>query len=67
MSAFPLDDATHLSLEHALSRLAGTPIRPRCTTDPDLMAGVRITAGPWVLAANLRDELRSFMEVPDDK
>lgn len=67
MSAFPLDDAAHLSLERALSCLAGTPIRPRWTTDPALLAGVRITAGPWVLAANLRDELRSFLEVPYDK
>lgn len=67
LSAFPLDDAARLSIERALSGLAGTPLCPIYTTDPDLLAGVRITAGPWVLAANLRDELRSFLEVPYDK
>jgi F-type H+-transporting ATPase subunit b len=67
MSAFALDDPARLAIERAVSRLAGTPLRPLYTTEPELLAGVRITAGPWVLAANLRDELRSFIEVPDDK
>lgn len=61
MSAYALNDTVHVSVGQALSRLAGRAILPIFAVDPDLMAGVRITAGPWILAANLRDELRGFV------
>ena len=31
--------------------------------DPTLLAGLHITMGAWVLAANLRDELHGFVEL----
>ena len=61
-SAFPLSDEQRAALESALSAVAGRELRCTLDRDPDLIAGLRIDAGPLVLRANLRDELRFFAE-----
>lgn len=63
VSAFPLADSQRQRLEQALTTITrpGTPVR--FEQDTELMAGLHITIGAWVLAANLRDELRGFMEL----
>lgn len=61
-SAHPLSDEQRLALEAALSAAAGQALRCEVQQDSDLIAGLRIDAGPLVMRANLRDELRFFAE-----
>ena len=62
-SAFPLDEDPRRRLEQALLTLTGLNIPLRFEQHGDLLAGVRITVGAWVLGANIRDELRGFAEL----
>jgi F-type H+-transporting ATPase subunit b len=61
-SAYPLRDAQRAALESALGAAAGGEVRCELEQDPGLIAGLRIDAGPLVMRANLRDELRFFAE-----
>jgi F-type H+-transporting ATPase subunit b len=61
-SAYPLPSDQQAALESSLSAAAGRELRCTLERDPDLIAGLRIDAGPLVLEANLRDELRFFAE-----
>jgi F-type H+-transporting ATPase subunit b len=62
-SAFPLGDNQRAALEAALSQVAGRDdLRYDFDQAPDLIAGLRIDAGPLVMRANLRDELHFFAE-----
>lgn len=61
-SAFPLGEAQRGALAEKLDALAGTGLRLEFHEDPALVAGLRIGAGPWVLRANLADELGFFTE-----
>ena len=61
-SASPLGDEQRSHLAQALSGLAGQPVECDFQRDPDLMAGVRISIGPWMLRSNLQDELKFFAE-----
>ena len=63
VSAFPLSDDHRARLEQAMIKLSGTKIPLRFEQKEELLAGVRITAGAWVLSANLRDELKGLTEV----
>lgn len=65
-SAFELAPAQQESLTGALAELAGRKVTCRFDTVPDLLAGVRISAGAWTLSANLREELKFFMEASHD-
>jgi F-type H+-transporting ATPase subunit b len=62
-SAFPLADGQRTVLAESMGKLAGRPVSPIFREDPTLLAGLRIHAGPWVLGANLRDELRFFRDI----
>jgi len=62
-SAYPLDDATRLSLEHTLGSVLTVTTPFHYEQDKDLLAGLRVTMGSWVLRANLQDELKSFSEL----
>lgn len=64
-SAYPLSDAQLAALESALSAAAGRELHCEQGPDPSLIAGVRIDAGPLVMRANLRDELRFFAEAAE--
>jgi F-type H+-transporting ATPase subunit b len=63
VSARPLSDDTRRALEAALRELLGGPIACTYDEEPALIAGLRITIGPWVLRANLQDELQGMTEL----
>lgn len=62
-SAYPLDDDTRLSLERTLGAALEVTMPFHYEQDKDLLAGLRVTMGSWVLSANLQDELISFAEL----
>jgi len=62
-TAFSLDKAQRQSLSKTLASLTGSTIQPEFHEETSLLAGLRISAGPWVLQANLGDELAFFSEV----
>ena len=63
-SGFPIGEEDRDALGGALGRLLRNPVSCEFDEDPRLIAGLRIALGPWVLHANLRDELKWFAETP---
>lgn len=59
-SAHALDTAQVERIEQAIRRISGHDTRFQVSTDPALIAGLRITLGECVLHANLADELGYF-------
>ena len=66
-SAFPINDKQREQLKQALVPVTGLELPINYKEDSDLVAGIEITVGAWVLAANLRDELKGFMELSHDE
>ena len=62
ISAFPLPVQARDALMAALAQRLGELPTPVFRENPDLLAGLRLHAGSWVLAANLRDELKFFRD-----
>jgi F-type H+-transporting ATPase subunit b len=60
LSAFPLSPAQRQRLEQALSKLITPRIPLKFAHQPELLAGLRITLGAWVVDANLKHELKDF-------
>jgi len=58
--ARPLAAADQSRLEDALAAALGRELPLAVTLDESLKAGLRIGIGPWLLAANLADELAFF-------
>jgi F-type H+-transporting ATPase subunit b len=65
-SAFPLAEPEIEAIRQAFEKLAGKPVECSFEQDANLLAGVRITAGAWVLQANLQDELAGFASLASD-
>jgi len=61
-SAYLLSQSQRTSLLEAIQSLLGRSISCEWRQDQDMMAGIRISLGPWMLGANLQDELRTFSE-----
>lgn len=61
-SAFPLDPLQRNALEEELAGLLGQTLSYRFSEDADLIAGLQLRLGSWVLDANLQHELRAFAE-----
>jgi len=61
-TAFELQPAQHEDLDQALQTLLQHPVSCSFDRDPDLIAGIKITLGPWVMQASLQDELVSLAE-----
>ena len=59
-TAYPLDGQHRQRLAEKLGGLLGMPVACRFVEDSQLLAGLRITIGPWVFLANLQEELKSF-------
>lgn len=59
-SAFALDAARRAELELALSEVVGKTLPAEYRENPELLAGFQMSIGPWILHANLRDELKFF-------
>lgn len=64
-SAFPLAENVRDSLQHRLETLVTQPIRLSFAIEPEIIAGLRIDLGAWVLNANLQHELIGFAELVD--
>lgn len=62
-TAFELEPGARRRLESAVHRISGLDLPLRFERDATLLAGVHIVIGAWVLAANVRDELRGFSEL----
>jgi F-type H+-transporting ATPase subunit b len=60
LSARALPEAARAQLARTLSERLRIECRPEFSVDQGLIAGVSVAVGPWVLQANLRDELRLF-------
>lgn len=59
-SAFPLADAERSQLVQALKEATHENVAAAFEQDSSLVAGLRISAGPWIVRANLCDELQFF-------
>lgn len=66
LSAFPLSESQRRQLEKALAPLIPAALHFRYAQQGELLAGLRITLGAWVLGANLRDELQGFAGLTQD-
>lgn len=62
-SAYPLPDEHRLQLEQKLTALIGNHTSFQYRQDPELIAGLRMDIGAWVLNANLQHELTGFAEL----
>lgn len=65
-SAHPLPDARYTQLRDALGIHLGTKTHAIRRVDPELLGGLRIALGPWVLQASLADEFAHFRRAPGD-
>lgn len=61
-SAYSLAEPRRTRLTTAFAAAAGSKVACEFREDKTLLAGVRIELGPWVLGANLREELAAFAE-----
>lgn len=61
-SGYPLDETRREALVNVFANLTGERVSCRYRQDTELIAGLRLRIGPWLMKANLRDELRSFAE-----
>lgn len=61
-SAYPLDTAQRETLCQACRTVAGRDIVCEFVEDRDLIAGLRISFGSWMLRANVQDEMSFFVE-----
>jgi F-type H+-transporting ATPase subunit b len=61
-SVFPLSPEQRQQLEEVLGKVTGLAVPVVFEQNPELLAGLRITIGAWVLHANLQDELKGFSE-----
>ena len=66
VSAYELNKDHCQKLEQSLNKIAGPSANYHYHQDPELIAGFRISIGPWVLKANLQDELVGFTEIVSD-
>lgn len=62
-SAFPLEELARAQLAKALSEIAQQNVTASFEQDSSLTAGLRISAGPWTVRTNLKDELQFFAEM----
>jgi len=60
VSARPLEKDARKRLADGFEALLGRRLEEESGESPELIAGLMVAVGPWVLAANLRDELAFF-------
>ena len=63
-SAYPLREAHKAALSAAIAALKDGGTEVTFSTDPALIAGIRVSIGSWTLRANLADELQAFSNAP---
>ena len=62
-SAFPLSAEQQQALQQRLQEQVDVSLQFSYQQRPELLAGLRLTVGPWVMHANLHDELKTFAAV----
>lgn len=62
-SVFQLEQDKRKQLEQVLNVLINISPEYEYQLEPDLVAGFRINIGPWVLQANVQNELIGFVEI----
>jgi len=67
VSAYPLEDKYKTRLRERFEDLLTGPLAFEWHEDRKLIAGVRITVGPWVIHANLNDELKAFAALTHER
>ncbi len=65
-SAYPLTDEQRLQLEQKMGSLINSQINFQYHQDAELIAGLRMDIGAWVLSANLQHELIGFAEIANE-
>lgn len=61
-SAFPLPDGQRDRIQRCLQQFLQKTVSCEFAEDPQLVAGLRISIGPWMLRGNLQDELKGFTD-----
>lgn len=64
-SGYPIEETQKIILQDKLNELLGGQAQANYSQDQHLIAGVRISVGPWVIRASLQDELAFFTKVTD--
>lgn len=59
-SAYLLNGTQQKAITEKLQTLVANHVKPEFRQDCRLLAGLRISIGPWILNANLQDELQFF-------
>jgi F-type H+-transporting ATPase subunit b len=62
-SVYPLAEGQRQMLQQQLQALVSASLHFSYQQNPALVAGLHVTVGPWVLHANLRDELKTFAAI----
>lgn len=62
-SAYPLPVSSKQHIEKKLAEIIGAKIQCHYKQEHDLIAGMRIATGSWLLQASLRDELKYFTDM----
>lgn len=61
-SVFPLSPEQRSELNGVINTLLGRTLPANFIENPELLSGLQVSIGPWILHANLRDELALFGE-----
>ncbi|TCV90275.1 F0F1 ATP synthase subunit delta [Sulfurirhabdus autotrophica] len=61
-SAYPLSQLHRTELSELLTELIGQTLPVNFSENPTLLCGLQVSIGPWILHANLRDELALFKD-----
>lgn len=62
LSAYPLNDSQKTQLQKAMNKAMDLDLPFEYRQQESLLAGLQVSVGSWVLAANLHDELRAFTD-----
>ena len=62
-SAYPVTEETRQKIEQKLKSIFNEDIRCAYEVDGELIAGMRIRIGAWLLQANIQDELKYFADI----
>ncbi len=65
-TAYPVNPSDRRELETALRQITGEDISFKYNQTPDLIAGLKVIIGAFVLQANLKDELNEFARFSHD-
>ncbi|HQT27032.1 MAG TPA: F0F1 ATP synthase subunit delta [Burkholderiales bacterium] len=61
-SAFPLPEEKRRLLLEKMQGLLGHPLESSFSENPELICGIKVSIGAWILHANLKEELAYFRE-----